>query len=330
MRQVLIVSDLHFDNKPNNEYRFGLFEQVLDVAKSHKVKTLYILGDVLQNKDQHPGKLINRVLDGLVLWANAVEEVVILHGNHDSLEADNPYLYFVRHIPKLRYINKITKGGGIIWLPHTRNPNHHWGGLDFSNQIVYAHMTVVGSVYESGVHAEGSDLVDPSMFKRAKFVLSGDIHSPQTVSMIHYIGCPYQVRFGDKFQGNCVVFNEETLELTRVPLDFPRLVTIDTVSEEDSKLQLFANTKPGDKVKIRLRINQENMHEWQEIKGKLVDLADRYSVELYSLEIIKDLYTEPKSNSEPVSKTIDYFSEYCSEQKLDKELVSVGRSLLSN
>ena len=286
MAQVeLLASDLHLMDKPSEEYRFGIFEQLQELAIEHKVKRICLLGDLFDQKDRHPGVLVNRVVNGLVSWTQYVDEVLILYGNHDSISSETPFLKFIEHIPKIRYINQPTVEQNRVYLPHSRQPLEDWKDIDMTGKLVFAHVTVSGSKAENGFDLESS--VQPDYFKNSLATFSGDVHVAQTIGPVNYIGSPYDTRFnsqshggsclilhfGDDFDGGFGVLDTETLEFTRHPLWFPKKLMLDVTGPRDLELKLgkwYPPSGPPSQVKIRFHVDREHVGGWSEARTEMI------------------------------------------------------------
>lgn len=326
MSKILLISDLHFTHKPNDLYRFDLFEKVTQMVVEKNIESIQVLGDTLDLKNNIDGVLLNRVVDGLAQWAKEAE-VTLLAGNHDLVDISSPYLYFVRHIPNLIYYNKITKGDRYVWLPHTRTPLKDWGGLDFSGKIVFAHVSVKGACYESGIIQ--TDGVDADIFRHAVLAFSGDIHSSQTIGPLNYVGCPYVCRYNDTFQGSCIILDTDTLKWERIPLDFLKRYTFDIKSEADlhdemDKIQLHT---PPHQIKVRLHLDQANMGNWRELSQMVKETVKFHGHQLCHFELINE-HKAILPSKRVASSPIDAYDQFCDQQKVSTELVKVGKEIM--
>jgi calcineurin-like phosphoesterase family protein len=326
MSKVLLISDLHYTHKPNDLYRFELFEKVTQMVVENNIESIYVLGDTLDLKNNIDGVLLNRVVDGLAQWSKEAD-VTLIAGNHDLIDISSPYLYFVRHIPNVRYINKITKGDKFVFLPHTKTPFKDWGGLDFSRKIVLAHVSVRGAVYETGTVQQ--DGVDASIFNNAAIAFSGDIHSSQTIGPLTYVGCPYVCRYNDSFQGSCIILDTKTLKWERIPLDFLKRYTFDVSSyaELDTALQKIDTHTPAHQIKVRLHLDQSNMGQWRELSAQIKLLVSNSGHDLCHFELINE-HKAVMPGKRVISSPIEPFEQFCTQQKITPELVKVGTEIM--
>lgn len=335
--KTLLISDLHFTTKPLDDYRWALFDKVNDLIKSEKIEEIMILGDLTDAKDNHSAILVNKIVDGIASWARQVEKIRILRGNHDGINEDWPYFEFLSRVesdsdyPKIDYYASIYTpvNEPYIFLPHTKDPEKDWKKLDFTNKVVFAHVSVDGAVYETGM--SGKSPVKPEIFDKAKLAFSGDIHSPQKIGNLVYVGCPYKVRFNDTFQGGGILLDTKANEYSRITFDFPNRYTIAITSFPDlleklSKLDPSKDDAP-DQFKIRLHLNQENFHDYQKIKQETQDHMAKLKVHLSAFEIVKEVYQPVKLDVK--ERQFTDFEGFCKKQVITPELVAVGKQIIN-
>src|SRR5712672_1903153 len=98
----LLVAVLHFDDKPENEYRWSIFEDILKVHPEH----VYILGDLCHKKDRYSAALVNRLISELRTLRRRGILITVLCGNHDEPLKGPPYWTFLNDIPGTRFITQ--------------------------------------------------------------------------------------------------------------------------------------------------------------------------------------------------------------------------------
>ena len=114
---------------------------------------------------------------------------------------------------------------------------------------------------------------------------SGDVHVPQKIGNIEYVGAPYPIRFGDNFTGRVVVIDRGVQ--TDWHYDTIRKVhaTItQTLELRDYKL------RKGDQLKVTLKLSASEMHEWDKRRTAIKTWCSLHGVVLCEL----GLYTKPK------------------------------------
>jgi hypothetical protein len=255
------------------------------------VQTLCILGDLTDAKDYHPAELPNRIVKTLLdLHFDVTRrtelpfEVLILMGNHDYLKGGRAYFEFLNALPGVRFITKphedmVEGRGGALFLPHSRNPAKDWAGMDFSHfPMLFLHQTIKGARASNGEEMEGEALPDLS---QAGKVYSGDIHVPQQIGPIEYVGSPYHVRYGDNFTPRCVL-----LDRRGQPHDLhfksPRRVSAKVRSlRELRRLQV----EEGDSISLTILMSEAERPEWPTLRRGAADWFKERGVDLHSIKL---------------------------------------------
>lgn len=287
------MSDLHLSSAPSSEYRWTLFKQLEALQRKHKIATLVILGDLTDAKDGHNAALVNRIVASL--HALPFEDVVILCGNHDWLKEGEEFFRFLNYFPNIQFITAPTvvpivgakwHSAMCLFLPYSKTPAADWKALDGSLwdvDYLFMHQTIKGSVASNGQVMEGEDLLDLStvLSTRTK-VYSGDIHVPQTVGLIEYVGSPYHVHFGDKFKPRAIlVHSKGDAEDINLPNVQRLTVKVSSVAELH-RIEL----RRGDHVKLRMELPEADKHAWLRIKREAVAVLKEAGVEVYGVELL--------------------------------------------
>lgn len=328
----LIVSDLHLTDNPRDLYRWAIFPQLTALCKEHRIVNLFVLGDLCEAKDNHSAALANRVVDGLMQLHDEVCNTYVLMGNHDRIEASVPFFRFLDHIDKVRYIWQPqiigVNGHRVAMLPHTNNPERDWDDLfdDSGADVAMAHITVRGARAPNGPMPRGVPL--STVVALGCSVISGDVHKPQEVDPVTYVGSPYHVDFGDDHVGR-VLIQPNRGDLTSVELSgFPWRHMIKIQQPEDIGRY---HIDPGDQAKVRLQLTPQTMDQWKDTSEIVKDVLDRLGCELlgfdYNLEdIIGD--SEAIVEDDGRHSPIDIYLNYVKQKELDKPLVAAGRECL--
>jgi hypothetical protein len=276
---ALLISDLHLTANPRDEYRWGIFNFVEDLCRTEELETLCILGDLTDAKDYHPSALTNRLVSEMMRMTVVCElRVIILMGYHDYLRTGHAYFDFLNKFPNITFVTSIwedlSDGVAGLWLPHTKTPTKDWAELDTTHyQYVFMHQTVTGAVASNGMKMEGEGVPDLSAWCK---VYSGDIHVPQTIRSVEYVGSPYHVHFGDKFKPRCVLLDHRN---RAVDMYFPciRKMAITVSSLRQLQRHEFL---PGDQVKLKVELPASDKHEWSKIRKAAAEYLKTQNVEL--------------------------------------------------
>jgi hypothetical protein len=333
MRNSILTSDLHLTSAPRDEYRWGLFNYLRDEGKRLNVEQFFILGDLTDAKDYHPSVLVNRVVAGLHELSQ-VATVYVLMGNHDGIIPGMPFFRFLDMLPEVHFIFEPSMGeiGGrrVVFLPHTREPDKAWPRMQKAideAHYCFLHATMTGACSETGQKLEGAST---RWFSKCKgHIYSGDIHVPQRVGPVEYIGSPYHVRFGDKFDPRIL-----HLDKKRVPSDLSYPAPSRRVFDVSSSLELAKQEyRKGDQVKIRFHLGREEYGDWHRYKEEAKDFCKNRGLDLCAVELCKK---EEKTISRSDRKRIvklspkTTFNRYCLHNKIDDKLADAGRALLED
>lgn len=288
----LITSDPHLTASPRDEYRWSLFDQLAEESKYEQAKSIVIAGDLTDAKDYHSAKLVNRVVAGICKLREHVDNVYILMGNHDFLLGGHAYFEFLNRLPGVRYITKPSECGDFVgpltyFLPYTKTPSTDWAAMDFSHyEFLFMHQTVSGSIASNGMKMEGEPL--PSL--KGPKVYSGDIHVPQVIGDVEYIGSPYHVHFGDKYKPRCLLLDRRG-RAEDIQLEFISRMTITVSSLRELKREKI---KAGDQVKLRMSLEEGEKHDWHRVRREAALWLKDQGAEVCDVELLIEKRTRRK------------------------------------
>ena len=247
------------------------------------MKSLCILGDLTDAKDYHPSSLTNRIVERITRLRECVSNITILMGNHDFLRAGHAYFAFLNSIRGVRFITKpyedLSDGAAVLWLPYTKTPATDWKNIDTSHfNYVFFHQTVGGSVASNGQAMDGDDM--PDLRKWPK-IYSGDIHVPQVAGPVEYVGSPYPVHFGDKYDGRLVLLDRRgrAVDLRHETINRSAL-TVRSLAELHRQ-----DFRPGDQLKLRIELDVADKHAWSRIRREAADYLKAQQVEVHGIEL---------------------------------------------
>jgi hypothetical protein len=230
----LVTADLHLSDNPRDAYRHKILQRLYKHAERLGVQRTFILGDLTEAKNSHSDWLVNAVSEHVRRFTK-LGDVILLKGNHDYLsDPDVPFFHFLRHMPQVRWVCNPTGCtlpgiGRTLFLPHTRAYKRDWAGLSFEGyDYLFAHCSVTGAGTGHGRRLEGG--VPLSIFPRDARVISGDIHVPQQVGCVTYVGAPSLVDFGDDYQPRFLLLDGDRMR--SIPIHGPqkRLVEVHVTS----------------------------------------------------------------------------------------------------
>ena len=328
---VLVFADIHLSENPRDSYRHAFMRKVPDLLRKYKCTTCLLLGDLTESKDNHGAWLVNTVADHLHR-ISTVCPVIINRGNHDYVVVDHPFYKFLEHFNNVTWINNPTsmpvKGlGNCLFLPHTVNYKKDWDDLNLSaHEWIFAHNTFTGANLGGGMIAEGIPI---GVFPDCVSVISGDVHIPQTLGPITYVGAPYLVDFGDDYQPR--VLTLEGQKKTSIKMTGPqkRLLSVNSVDELSSVAKGVCY--PGDILKIRVSIDAADFAKWPETKSRVHDWAIKYGFIPYSIHpVAENIMTANRQEDDAPAENVsddEIIKNYSESRGLDVPTLKTGQIL---
>lgn len=280
--KILLISDLHFDDGVAHEYKWNIFNKIKSIKNKTPFDALFILGDLTDKKDRHSGRLVNRIV-GHIMDLNI--PTWILRGNHDGLDPDYPYFDFLNYCQDIRFIKEIEFDydeeyfkKAIAFYPHGTADQYK----EIPDSISFFHQTFRGVLYENGQIADNEELVLPQF---GSLCFSGDIHEPQQVGDVIYIGSPYHTRYGDSFNPRVILLDTTKNSYVSIPTDMPKKITLEIASIEDfnKKISKYLN----DMVRIQIQENDISLKVYTHITERLKEFPNIQSIQMIKEEAIK-------------------------------------------
>ena len=330
MIDAAVISDLHLTDKAADEFKWKVFPWILEIIEEDEFDDLFILGDLFDKKDRHPAELVNRLVQELrPIWE--VVPITILKGNHDYFKPEHPFLQFLDAIPNVKFITEPTEYKGALWLPHERNPEEAWKDIDIINQeYIFLHQSIIGSITSN--YFELNHGINQSYFKKSKArIYSGDIHVPQTVGNVTYIGTPYPVAFGDDYIPRGVLLRDNQMD--SVVMDTIQKLSI-KISDPD-ELEDW-NIRKGDQAIVQVTLEPSELHNWIEYRNAIKDYFKKVGCELHDLKLkkIEDNKPTKEKLTKQEAKTVlsltpsQALTKFAELEKLSPEVIKEGEALL--
>ena len=296
---ALVTADLHLNDNPRDSYRHDFMLDTLPkYIRQFDPKYLIILGDLTDEKDRHCAELVNAVVDYLHKYTEMVKEVIILRGNHDCLDPTQPFFGFVNKLPNVTWITNpeiktYPELGICTFLPHTRDYKKDWAQFNFAPYKrdpncgwIFCHNTFDGAVAGGNRKLSG---IPADVFPSNAKVLSGDIHVPQKLGSVTYVGAPYTITFGDTYKPRIRMLTRNNGKLridTQMLLNTTqkRTIEITNLAKLDKHIEEFAE---GDLLKLKVHLKAEEYPKWNEIKIMLREWADKNGGLLCEIQPVK-------------------------------------------
>lgn len=330
---TIITGDWHFSEEPRDVYRFKTMRTLRRIIKEQNADLLIVLGDICESKDRHSSNLVNAVVTEFHKFAKLCP-VVILKGNHDYQAEDAPFWGFLRRIPGITYIPTPTYGinlpitlhpklGRVLFLNHSINYKKDWASFDLSAyDTIFAHQTFAGALNESGHRMDG---VPVDIFSPWTTIVSGDVHAPQRLNNLFYVGAPYTVDFGNDYEPRVLLF-DKTFESIPVPGPQKRLVEEDGF--EDTKRAL-KKLNEGDIVKVRMHYSPgADQYSWQEIKDAVRNWCEDYKLHLEKIEPIVKHRASRKIEKRTPKTDHELLDLYGKSRRINDRLMKTGHWII--
>lgn len=323
---ALAIADLHLSEKARDEYRFAVMERIAALIEKHRVSTLLVLGDLTESKDYHPATLVNDVVD-IIYSFSCLSEVIILTGNHDYTQTDCPFFHFLRRFKRVRWINRVEfidlSIGRCLFLPHTRDWQNEWPKLSNKTQDwIFAHNTFEGAETEHGKKLSG---IPTDVFPKGVPVISGDIHTPQVLGPVTYVGSPYLIDFGDDFDPRTLLISGS--DYKSIPLPGPQKRLIELADGYNlSKIK----ARKGDIVKVRYSLTPEEQPDWFAIKTQIKEQLIAKGIEVHLVQPEMSLIKAKRVaiKKAPLKSDERVVQEFGVQKKLLKPTMAIGMELL--
>ena len=329
----LISADWQLADGARDRYRIDFVRQRLPkIIEKYKPDQLLVLGDICEEKDHHPASLVNEVV-GCFHDLSKLCEVIILQGNHDFLDKENPFFAFLHRFDNVTWLLEPTVRAHqddagvlhkVLFLPHTRNYKKDWKDIDFKGfDLILAHNIFTGVNAANGHALSG---IPPSIFPKDAQVISGDVHEPQSFDCITYVGSPFTVDFGDSFEPRVLMLDGKRRVSIKVGGQQKRVITVDW----DADVFHHPNTNPGDIVKFVVNLKMEHVAKWAEIRSLVEQWAHKRDYIVNSIQpVVAYVKGEGKIAAKYESKTDEqYIDSYANRLGIDKDTLSIGKKML--
>lgn len=269
--KVLVIGDPHF--KTTNIPETTLFiERVIALIKKEEPDFSVILGDVLDTHERLHTTPLNKAIE-LVRKVSELSPTVILVGNHDAINnqiflEENHWMNCLKYMENVTVVDKIVhkyySDYHFTFCPYVP-PSRFIEALSThtddwkSSTCIFAHQEFFGCKMGAIVSTDG-DKWDSSYPP----VVSGHIHSNQTLENIYYCGSAMQNAFGESERNIIPILTWETPEepyvKREVDLDLPRKKIVYTDIAEIDEVKLTSPDKSG-QIKDQIKITVSGVYD---------------------------------------------------------------------
>lgn len=333
---VLISSDWHLNDNPRDRYRHEWQARLHQLIHEHSVHCLVFLGDLTDEKNNHSAALVNTIINHLSKLHDICPRIIMMRGNHDYEDPSCPFFRFVEAMPGFEWVNTPTTlymkglggGGNALFLPHTHDYKREWANLDKDFEhadFIFAHNTFAGAIGDSGHVLSG---IPTTVFPiEGVPVVSGDIHKPQQVDCVTYVGSPYTIDFGDNFTPRVLLSAGD--ELRSIKCDGPqkRLVQATGVKQALAKLE----DAKDDIIKLRIAVSAADKDNWPTTKRQLLEEANKLGVRVHAIEPIleqPDVARRYRVSSGKAQRDDEVLKAYCKQQGVEADREKTGLAIM--
>lgn len=325
--KLVLTADLHLSADARVSYRFAFLDYIRENAKAWGVDAVCILGDVTDIKDRHSAPFVHQVAETFTRLADVVP-VYVLVGNHDYIDIHHPFFSFLSN-RQLYWMNQPTvcvfDRATVLMLPHSMGMQARPFDQHYALDYILMHETITGARASTGSELQG---LDARLFSslRCQRIYSGDIHKPQQIGPVVYIGSPYHVHFGDDFTPRFFILDTQTGKVESKQFNAPKRVVyhLHAVTE-------LAQLEPraGDHIKLKVDLPKYDTHGWRQLTRQVSQWAKEYNVTVYGVEPIVN---RERAAYSPVRAMDDaaVIKQYCDAQRVrDTVLLEMGLGFLN-
>lgn len=324
----LLVADPHFTDKPADEYRWGLFKWIAKQVDRYGIDQVDFLGDLTDSKEGHKAAFVNR-LAGEIAQLSEKVPCTFLEGNHDYKLTQQPFFKFLGLLPNVRWVSDIEDFDDALYLPHTKTPEEDWQDIIHMFprfNYVFMHQCFMGAKSSLGFELEGASPLFGKL-KNTK-IYAGDIHVPQQVGQVEYVGSPYPVHYGDRFLGRCII--TDSFHRRKV-IHYPTIEKFTAVIESPGELRELGILEQ-DQIKVRYKLASGDRDRWPEIKEAIKSVCADIGAHLGGIELLsndKDLARIATARKQLNSLSpIEAVEAYCRREGLSDSYLDSAKEFL--
>jgi hypothetical protein len=332
---TLVTADLHLSDNSRDYYRIKFLQALRKYVDREDIAHVLILGDLCEDKDRHGAWLVNTIVDELTQLAE-LARVTLLKGNHDYIDVESPFYAFLGRLANVEYVGAPTKRerlsrksgeawGRVLFLPHTPNYKRDWADIDFgAADWVFCHNTFQGADAGFGRELDG---IPTEIFGSSKVkVISGDVHVPQKLGPVTYVGAPYTIDFGDSYEPRVLLIDEGKVRSFQLRGPQKRLVEINSVEELNDRDDIF----DGDIVKVRVNIAHDDYQNWPSIRASVFKWGEAAGVQVHQVVpiVAKASVNQKKRREDAPRSDEELLEEYAKHRGVDKRTLRTGLLLM--
>jgi hypothetical protein len=324
----LVTSDWQLADGERDRYRLDMLEHYMKpLISKYQPDQFIFLGDLTEAKDNHPASLVNEIVEFFDEVGKCCE-VIFLQGNHDFLHKANPFFKFLQGIGAVEWIDTPTVKDNCLYLPHTRDYKKDWKGVHLEGyDFIFAH-----NIF-TGVMANGRKLsgIPTDIFPNSAFVISGDVHEPQSFGVVTYVGSPVLCDFGDHYQPRVLLLDGTKVKSIKVHGRQKRLINCSVdryCGARELNYDLDANA--NDIVKIQVHMEMEDVAQWAEIRTEVEQWAVKNNFVVNTIQPIVAYVQGERQQIVDSGKKSDaeYVDAFVKRNGADDRTARIGREII--
>lgn len=325
--RILITADLHLTDNPIEQYRWDVFRHLCNYQDETEANRIYILGDITDRKDRHSSFLVNRLvkeLDNLTRFA----PIDITMGNHDMPLQGPPFWDFLNEHSLIRYITKpVWDIDDCLLLPFSINPREDWKDTGYQKATaLFLHQTVEGACVDGNRKIPKDVNPMPNLDYPFTCIISGDVHKPQELEKITYVGAPHPVRFSETWTNRFLLLDTKLETLMEIPIPSIKRRILDI---SDSK-EVPTDLRSGDQVRIRYKLNQDKLPQWPDEQEKIKQWGIDKNILIVSIEALFEDQGGLSDHQTPALTPTQIYNDFCEAEKVSDQLKNFGKSILDS
>lgn len=329
---TLITSDLHLTDNYDDEYRWDIFKSIIDEIQKNDITKFIILGDLTEEKGFHSAELVNRLIkEFLKLFKTTrLQNIYILKGNHDYLDEKNPFFEFLGNLPNIHFITTPSFVGNYFFIPHKKEMGNSFLqevlGPTKKHNIIFMHKSFSGVKLSNNIILKQG--TEKEIMDGYKYVISGDIHIPQKLGNIIYVGAPYPIYFGDSYIGRFLLLDED--DLTTIPIKSIKKDKVELFSPWNYGKTLL-EYKANDQIRVYIYIKRDEISDFLKIKEQIFRQCEERNIKIKAIECC--LLTEKETTNKTISarkkeNAIDILNRFCEKENLTESYTNFAKELL--
>ena len=342
---MLLLTDIHLTDR-NIEEVISIVNQAFKKAKSLKLRTIYVLGDIFDSRKSQTLKVLEAWKTILHTAKLEFIELRVIPGNHDKplYHKEESYLDLYEDHPSMKLIRgyyAFEEGEYMVhMIPFFDEKKVYPEYLaravaatqllpDFKH-ILLTHIAVDGVRNNDGSEIEGT--LSESSFDCFEKVFIGHYHDYQEVgNNIIYIGAIRQKNFGeDDKKGFTVFYDDGTYELIKSEFKQFKTVRIDLNTSTEKEINQLIEESKFDEGHVRFKLtgSKEKIKSIDKSKFESVGIDVKFDEDDINVNLD---YTEIKSfTGFDKNSIMNEWKSFGENNEINEEISIQGSELLTN